>query len=584
MHRIRSGCLIVGSLVCIALGSQSSEAQYTANFQTNIISGVTSNWTGYYYVGNTNFADVLLIQNGGVLTGAGQLGGQISSSNNTAIISGPGSAWACTGGLTVGAYGAGNSLVVSNGGEVINGGGYVGAYASSSNNSIIVTGPNSILSNTAALYFGNTDGYDNLAIENGGHFVGTDFFIQGADDVALVTGPGSTMKNTGSITLWGGGMLVISNGGQVVNSEAWWWFGYDSVLVTGAGSVWSNRSDLWMGWDFGSNQSLIIANGGKVFNENGYTASGSIGSGNNSVLVTGTGSLWHNSITVNVGGLGPFCSLIISNGGQVVSSSGGYVDSTGGGSTVLVTDPGSIWSNGFSEMIIGEFGTGNGLVISNGGKVVSTGFLSCLGLNPSASNNSVVVAGLGSVWSNSSSLYVGYEGTSNLVQVAGGSVVATNIIVGVASAACNNLLKLDSGSLIVTNNGAGVLEVRYGQLILNGGVLQADTLVITNPCAQFVHTGGMLIVGKVVLDPNTFRLVSVARQSNDMLITWMMGPGATNTLQATAGDGSGGYSTNGFTDIFLVTNNTSVGTVTNYLDIGAATNTPARYYRARLAP
>jgi T5SS/PEP-CTERM-associated repeat protein len=440
------------------------------------------------------------------------------------------------------------------------------------------------LSNTAALYFGNTDGYDNLAIENGGHFVGTDFFIQGADDVALVTGPGSTMKNTGSITLWGGGMLVISNGGQVVNSEAWWWFGYDSVLVTGAGSVWSNRSDLWMGWDFGSNQSLIIANGGKVFNENGYTASGSIGSGNNSVLVTGTGSLWHNSITVNVGGLGPFCSLIISNGGQVVSSSGGYVDSTGGGSTVLVTDPGSIWSNGFSEMIIGEFGTGNGLVISNGGKVVSTGFLSCLGLNPSASNNSVVVAGLGSVWSNSSSLYVGYEGTSNLVQVAGGSVVATNIIVGVASAACNNLLKLDSGSLIVTNNGAGVLEVRYGQLILNGGVLQADTLVITNPCAQFVHTGGMLIVGKVVLDPNTFRLVSVARQSNDMLITWMMGPGATNTLQATAGDGSGGYSTNGFTDIFLVTNNTSVGTVTNYLDIGAATNTPARYYRARLAP
>jgi hypothetical protein len=69
-----------------------------------------------------------------------------------------------------------------------------------------------------------------------------------------------------------------------------------------------------------------------------------------------------------------------------------------------------------------------------------------------------------------------------------------------------------------------------------------------------------------------------------MLITWMMGPGATNTLQATAGDGSGGYSTNGFTDIFLVTNNTSVGTVTNYLDIGAATNTPARYYRARLAP
>ena len=44
------------------------------------------------------------------------------------------------------------------------------------------------------------------------------------------------------------------------------------------------------------------------------------------------------------------------------------------------------------------------------------------------------------------------------------------------------------------------------------------------------------------------------------------------------------YSTNGFKNIFIVTNNTAVGTVTNYLDIGAATNTPVRYYRAQLAP
>jgi len=64
----------------------------------------------------------------------------------------------------------------------------------------------------------------------------------------------------------------------------------------------------------------------------------------------------------------------------------------------------------------------------------------------------------------------------------------------------------------------------------------------------------------------------------------MMGPGATNTLQATAGGGSGGYNTNGFTDIFIVTNNTMAGTVTNYLDVGGATNTSGRYYRARLAP
>jgi len=37
-----------------------------------------------------------------------------------------------------------------------------------------------------------------------------------------------------------------------------------------------------------------------------------------------------------------------------------------------------------------------------------------------------------------------------------------------------------------------------------------------------------------------------------------------------------------FAGIFTVTNTT--GTTTNYLDIGAATNVPAFYYRVRLVP
>jgi len=55
-------------------------------------------------------------------------------------------------------------------------------------------------------------------------------------------------------------------------------------------------------------------------------------------------------------------------------------------------------------------------------------------------------------------------------------------------------------------------------------------------------------------------------------------PGQTNELQVTPG---GTYSTNNFTRIFTVTN--TVGSVTNYLDIGGATNS-SRYYRVRLVP
>jgi hypothetical protein len=59
-----------------------------------------------------------------------------------------------------------------------------------------------------------------------------------------------------------------------------------------------------------------------------------------------------------------------------------------------------------------------------------------------------------------------------------------------------------------------------------------------------------------------------------------MMPNQTNALQFTSGDGFGSCNTNGFADIFTVTK--TVGTVTNDLDIGGATNTPARFYRVRL--
>jgi hypothetical protein len=81
---------------------------------------------------------------------------------------------------------------------------------------------------------------------------------------------------------------------------------------------------------------------------------------------------------------------------------------------------------------------------------------------------------------------------------------------------------------------------------------------------------------------STFRITSVMSTGANLLVTWTMGSGKTNALQVTPGDGSGNFSTNSFADIFTVTN--TIGTVTNYLDLGAATNVPSRYYRVRLVP
>jgi hypothetical protein len=78
-----------------------------------------------------------------------------------------------------------------------------------------------------------------------------------------------------------------------------------------------------------------------------------------------------------------------------------------------------------------------------------------------------------------------------------------------------------------------------------------------------------------------FRITSIAPENGDVRVTWMTGIGKTNALQVAGSDADSGY-TNSFTDLFIVTN--TVGTVTNYLDVGAATNAPARFYRVRLVP
>ncbi len=77
-----------------------------------------------------------------------------------------------------------------------------------------------------------------------------------------------------------------------------------------------------------------------------------------------------------------------------------------------------------------------------------------------------------------------------------------------------------------------------------------------------------------------FGITAITQLSTNILITWQTGPGKTNALERSSGT-AGSYSNN-FAAIFTVTN--TVGTTTNYLDIGVATNSPARYYRVRLVP
>jgi T5SS/PEP-CTERM-associated repeat protein len=547
--------------ICVLLTS-TAHAQFTDNAKTNVISGVISNWTGVYFVGNTNFLDVLIIQNGGVLSNsdAGYIGFATSGSNNTAIITGTGSIWSNRLGVTVGYQGVGNSLVISNGGAVYGtqGGLAIGGTFNTSNNVFTVTGTGSVWRSNFDLYVGYQGNRNRMTISDGG----------------AVSNATSYVGNSASVS--------------------------NIVTVTGSGSVWNN-GPMVLGEGTVGNQ-MIISNGGAVQCDNAIIGNATASS-SNFVTVTGAGSVWDTgSGNLQFGHGGPGNQLTISDGGAVQDTVG-IVGDAGKNNVVTVTGNGAVWSNR-TDFLVGYQSSTNTLTIGPGGSVVA--------------RNTYV------------SFLAGAKG--NRINVAGGTMlVASNVTIGNLVCTATGEITVNAGQLLVTNAAANAtLEILSGTLTLNGGTIIVDKLMITNACAHFVRTGGTLTYGSAVLASNldadgdgisngyeqshgldpfnaadanidsdgdglsnlqeflagtdatnsasAFRVISVATEGNDVRITWMMASGKTNAVQFASGPS---FTTN-FANLFIVTN--TVGSITNYLDVGAFTNLFPRYYRVRLVP
>jgi hypothetical protein len=107
---------------------------------------------------------------------------------------------------------------------------------------------------------------------------------------------------------------------------------------------------------------------------------------------------------------------------------------------------------------------------------------------------------------------------------------------------------------------------------------------VDDPCIANASGGDGSDIGALetqTVCPN-LQFTAIARETNNIRITWTTYAGKTNALQVTSGTGGGAYATNSFANLFIVTN--TLTTSTNYTDVGGATNKPARYYRVRLVP
>ena len=517
-----------------------SEIGNNGNSNSAFVTGTNSVWnnTGSCTVGASGSNNKMTINKGGrLVSNYAQAGTWGTATNNSVVVSDPGSLWddsAVASVMAFGANGSGNSLLVTNGGQVLGYYAYVGRLASAGNNSALVTGPGSSFSVNCYIYTGD-QGHDNTFTAANGAAISDKFcYISyspgSSNNAVLLTGANSSWQNSYSAFVGFDGVaasLTISNGATMsvggafatshdgalgVNSDS----SNNRALVTGGGSTWNCADNMYVGLN-GPSNSLVISNGGRVVNTDGYVGSNP-GSDGNSVLVTGANSIWTNNGDLNVGYFTSDNNLTISNGGRVINNYGyvGQVASSGNNS-VLVAGAGSFWTNNF-DLYIGCFGSGNSLAITNGGRVNDD--WGTIGYDTNSVFNQALVAGAGSVWSNNTVTFVGDFGSSNTLVIGDGGLVSDywglvgeedsgndnyvwlesggvwrNDQLAIGDWGSHNALYVDGGSVFVST----YMAVGYDPVYANNLVELTDGQIIvtnqTHDAELEVYGGGFLLAG-----------------------------------------------------------------------------------------
>ncbi|MGD0060432.1 MAG: LamG-like jellyroll fold domain-containing protein [Verrucomicrobiia bacterium] len=583
---------ITNGAAVISAGGYVGDSATSSNNMV-VVSGTSSLWTnsGSVYVGYAAAANELIITNGGVVFSPDSyLGYNSSASNNMALVSGTGSVWSNSGDLVVGNSGTGNQLILTNGGALFASNLVLGANAGGSGmltlgggmvsvTSLILTNAGSTvifnggLVNSAGatiingLTFLDGDGIDaatyyllggvhsfanGLEIRNNASLTGCGTI----DGNVLVDAGGSvlancggelnftgTVTNNGTISVVSGTAIsffgvVVNNATVVATNGAVYFFGgfvNNGTLLSSPNNSWIDGTGKWEtsgNWSTGVTPSdadpadLITnaatktvtidattvlsnnVNGCLTINYLSVSApTGSIntlalnnmGTASTPLLVKGPVFLGGGGIiTVTnselevdttgggpegvdgalVGVVGSGNRLIVSNGGEVFNGYGyiGY-GSSASNNTAIISGSGSVWSNG-NDLTIGDSGQANQLIITNGGAVFdNNGYLS---YSRSSSDNSALVTGPGSVWANQSGLSIGTVGDGNSLTIAnGGTVYSTSGNVGgVEGGSGAAVLVTGSGSVWEINGGLGVAAYSPHQpnmlTITNGGAVFAS--------------------------------------------------------------------------------------------------------------
>lgn len=438
-----------------------------------------------------------------------------------------------------------------------------------------------------------------VQVSGGSSFVGNNTNTS----TLVVTGPGAILTNSGSGAFNVGAnvkaptsRLVVTNGGRLYSGAMWVAQGGsqgNSVLVADSNSLL--QSGVLYPASQGSGNSLVVSNGGRVVASVGTVMGSVVGtvSTNNQIIVTGSGSLLTNSGANFNLQYGAFQSVVVEQGGRLISGPDGGLRfilggmAAGSNNTAVVRDSNSLLYAGILN--VGFASQGNRLVVSNGGQAVAKDNV-VLGNSAGSDNNSVWVTGLGSllkgpityVGSNatskginasllidngatleSPSLVGGYAGTGNISNLGGiyrftaSPSVTTNQsvillqngaveFVGVANAGITNLFPITfTGTNALrlinsTNNTSGLLSFSVGsgqnfqelQLVGTNSRWAGNSLLVTNGGSLVVSNASGATVAPVVTNLGAVRVVNskVTWQSNVVLSGSYFSDPSTNTF------------------------------------------------------
>jgi T5SS/PEP-CTERM-associated repeat protein/autotransporter-associated beta strand protein len=304
----------------------------------------------------------------------------------------------------------------------------------------------------------------------------------GSNGAATISGVGSTWLSGDMIVGQSGmGALEIIAGGYVaagstihhtytnhVIGESTGSVG--TVTVSGAGSRW-DPDGLRVG-DFGIG-TLNISNGGLVAGGGMISAN----FGGSSVVVSGADSRWvAGPITVGGGGTG---SLTVNDGGKVFSPSLVVLTNMSiglngaAGSTVIVDGIESELHLFGNQLSVGV-NTPGALNITGGAQVTNgDGFIGRL-----AGGGTATIDGIGSTWTNSGDLHVGFAGSGTLTVARGGTVAVGGLMrvtsLGTVNGDGNIAANVSNAGVIAPGASAGSLHINGNYTQMAAGRLQIE--------------------------------------------------------------------------------------------------------------